>query len=137
VAPAVRIGKHITDLMGVTDDPRWMGNWSTVQQWLNEGFGESAIILTATDVVKRLKASGRSMPGSLNYFTKAIRATTPVKPVASNGEFIEVKRGTPAFRAWVKECKQGGKKTQWLEKQDSITIPSEFVRRIKAAERAA
>lgn len=133
-APVVKIGKAITDLMGVSEDPRWLGNWSTVQQWLNEGFTEAQILQTASAVIQRKKASGQAMPGHLNYFTKAIRADWHVKPIAlQNSEFKEAKRGSKIFKAWIADCKKNGRKTEWLEKQDVITVPISFMSSEQAA----
>jgi uncharacterized protein YdaU (DUF1376 family) len=135
VAIAVDVGKKVTDLMGVTDDPRWLGNWSMVQAWLNEGFSpETDILPTVATIVQKLKRSNRAMPSTLNYFTKAIRENyqirrgSGVSPVSPNtgSEFREVKAGSRAFKAWIEHWRNEGRKTTWLEQQRSITVPTEF-----------
>ncbi len=132
---AVEIGRKVTDLMGVTDDPRWLGNWSQVQAWLGEGFSPDLDILpTVSSIVQKLRTGSRAMPNTLNYFTRAIRENNQIRrgsgvsPVSQNAsrEFVEVKANTPAFRAWIAAWKKQGRKTTWLERQRSITVPTEF-----------
>lgn len=133
-ARAVVIGQKVTDLMGVTNDPRWLGNWSMVQGWLAEGFDADMDILpTVATTVEKMRRTGRSMPKTLNYFTPIIRENhrirqgSGVSPVANAGrEFVEVKSGTPAFRAWLKRWEAQGRKTAWLKNQRSITVPTEY-----------
>lgn len=133
-ARAVVIGQKVTDLMGVTNDPRWLGNWSQVQGWIAEGFDADMDILpTVATTVEKLRRVGRSMPKTLNYFTPIIRENhrirqgSGVSPVANAGrEFVEVKAGTPAFRAWLKFWESQGRKIAWLKNQRSITVPTEY-----------
>lgn len=132
-ALCVEVGKKITDAMGVTDDPRWMGNWSSVSIWLAKGYDpELDIMPTVLATVDRLKKSNRQMPGSLNYFERAIgenhrrRLETGIvaKAPAPNVELVIVKAGTPEFRAWIAHWKSQGKPTKFSEKQKSITVPT-------------
>lgn len=133
-ARAVVIGQKVTDLMGVTNDPRWLGNWSQVQGWLADGFdGDLDILPTVAATVEKLKRLGRSMPKTLNYFTPIIRENhrirqgSGVSPVANAGrEFVEVKSGTRPFQAWLRFWESQGRKTAWLKNQRSITVPTEY-----------
>lgn len=133
-ARAVVIGQKVTDLMGVTNDPRWLGNWSQVQGWLADGFdGDLDILPTVAATVEKLRRMGRSMPKTLNYFTPIIRENhrirqgSGVSPVANAGrEFVEVKAGTRPFQAWLRFWESQGRKTNWLKNQRSITVPTEY-----------
>lgn len=132
-AICVELGQRITDRMGVTNDPRWMGNWSIVSVWLSQGYDPELDIWPAVSaIVDRKKATGQKMPGSLSYFTNAIAdhhkrrseggkvATIP----ANNQEVFLVKRGSPEFRAWISHYKSRGMRTKFLEEQTEITVPS-------------
>jgi hypothetical protein len=132
-AACVRIGQKITDLMGVTNDPRWVGNWSTVSVWLAQGFDEELDILpTVVATVERFKKTGRKMPGSLKYFSNAIaenhkaRQETGTSPVQPSRELITVKKGTPGHRAWMAHYRKQGKRMAFFEAQDYLTVPSEY-----------
>jgi hypothetical protein len=132
-AACVRIGQKITDLMGVTNDPRWVGNWSTVSVWLAQGFDEELDIMpTVVATVERFKKSGRKMPGSLKYFSNAIaenhkaRQETGTSPVRPSKEIMTVKKGTPGHKAWMAYYRKLGKRMAWFEAQDFLTVPSEY-----------
>jgi uncharacterized protein YdaU (DUF1376 family) len=132
-AACVRIGQKITDLMGVTNDPRWVGNWSTVSVWLAQGYDEDLDILpTVVATVERFKKTGRKMPGSLKYFSNAIaenhkaRQETGTSPVQPSQELMTVKKGTPGHRAWMAHYRKLGKRMAWFEAQDFLTVPSEY-----------
>lgn len=130
-ALCVDLGKQITDLMGVTNDPRWMGNWSSVSVWLAKGYDPQLdIIPTVTATIDRIKRTKRAMPGSLNYFEKAIsdnyrrRCETGESICKPSVEVITVKRGTPEFKAWIAHFKSVGKRTAFTEKQDFLSVPT-------------
>jgi uncharacterized protein YdaU (DUF1376 family) len=141
-ARAVVIGQKVTDIMGVTNDPRWLGNWSMVQGWLADGFdAELDILPTVTATVEKLRRLGRSMPKTLNYFTPIIRENhrirqgSGVSPVATAGrEFVEVKAGSKAFNAWLRFWESQGRKTGWLKNQRSITVPTEYPQAVDTRE---
>lgn len=129
----VELGQRITDRMGVTNDPRWMGNWSIVSVWLSQGYDPELDVWPAVSaIVDRKKATGQKMPGSLSYFTNAIadhhkrRSEGGRVPpaVGSNQEVFLVKRGSPEFRAWIAHYKSRGMRTKFLEEQSEITVPS-------------
>lgn len=129
VAPAVAVGKRCAEIMGVADDPRWLGNYSTGMVWLAEGFDpELDIYPTVTAIVASMRHKKRPMPGSLKYFTNAIRerylerrggaiATRPV-------EFVTVSQGTPEHRAWLSYFKSQGRKTKFLETLKEMAVPT-------------
>lgn len=134
-AACVEIGKRITDHMGVTNDPRWMGNWSTVSVWLSQGFDpELDIMPTVMSMVDRFRRTDRPMPGSLKYFSKAIaenhqaRITTGKSPPQSEPEreFAMVRKGTKAHKAWLAYYRKMGRKMAFYESQEILTVPSEF-----------
>lgn len=133
-AACVEIGKRVTDVMGVTNDPRWLGNWSTVSVWLAQGFDpELDIIPTVTATVERVKRTGKAMPGSLKYFSRAIeenykaRIATGESPAQkSTKEFFSVKKGTPQHRAWMEHYRQKGKRMAFYEAQEVLTVPTEY-----------
>lgn len=133
-AQCVEIGKRITDLMGVTNDPRWLGNWSTVSVWLGQGFdAEMDIWPSVVSMVERLRRTGRPMPGSLKYFSRGIeenhqaRVKTGTSPAQTETrEFVTVKKGTPQFSAWIGYYRSKGGKTKFREMQEILTVPSEF-----------
>lgn len=141
-ADCVRIGQRITDLMGVTNDPRWVGNWSIVQVWIAQGFDENLDIWpVVSSIVERKKASGDAMPGTLKYFSKAIaehhaaRTSGPVRcgKGAVSTEYLTVKKGSSEFAAWIKFYQSQGRKTKFLEDTGLITVPSRFPPSEKAA----
>lgn len=131
----ISLGERITDRMGVTNDPRWIGNWSTVTVWLSRGFDpELDIWPTVAGIVDRKKKLGQQMPGSLGYFSRAIEDThtrrvqsgiTAPSP-ESQVELVVVKSGTPEFKAWIRHFKSVGRKTKFIETQDKITVPTQF-----------
>lgn len=133
-AACVAIGQRITDFMGVTNDPRWMGNWSIVQVWLAKGFDpELDIMPTVMAVVDRLRRGNHPMPASLKYFSAAIEGNheARVKTGESQAqrdtrEFFIAKNGSPEFKAWVAYWKSQGRKTDFYEKQEIITVPSQW-----------
>lgn len=130
-ALCVEVGKKITDAMGVTNDPRWIGNWSAVTVWLAKGYDPDLDILpTVLATVDRLKRINRAMPSSLNYFEKAIgdnhrrRLETGQVTQKPNVELCILKAGTAEFREWIAFWKKEGRSTKFLEKQPSITVPT-------------
>lgn len=132
-AKSVELGQRITDYMGVTNDPRWMGNWSLVAVWLGRGYdGELDIWPTVAAIIDRFKATGRKMPGSLAYFTKAIednhkrRVESGVAaPAHKPGqEVFLVKRGTKEFNAWIAHFKKLGRRTNFMENMAEMTVAS-------------
>lgn len=142
VARCVEIGQKITDAMGVTNDPRWIGNWSAVNVWLAKGFDPDLDILpTVLAQVERMKKTGRQMPGSLNYFEKPIAenhrrrlegiVAAPPKP--PNVELVVVRANTAPFRAWINHYRAEGKSVKWMEKQPSLTVPTEYPPHSEAA----
>ena len=134
-AKSVELGQRITDYMGVTNDPRWMGNWSLVAVWLGRGYdGELDIWPTVAAIVDRFKATGRKMPGSLAYFSKAIadnhkrRVESGVAAPAHRPgqEVFLVKRGSKQFVAWIAHFKSIGRRTNFMENMTEMTVPSLF-----------
>lgn len=134
-AACVEIGKRITDFMGVTNDPRWLGNWSTVSVWLSQGFDvELDILPTVVSMVERFKRTGKTMPGSLKYFSRAIaenhkaRLATGQSPVQATAttEFCTIRKGSPPHRAWMAHFKRLGRKMAFYEAQEVLTVPSEY-----------
>lgn len=133
-AACVEIGKRITDLMGVTNDPRWMGNWSIVSTWLAQGFDADLDILpTVGAMVDRLRRTQKPMPGSLKYFSRVIeenhqtRITSGKSPVpAAPTEFYSARKGTPQHRAWIAHYRKQGRKTAFYETQEFLTVPTEW-----------
>lgn len=66
----VTVGSKVLDLMGVSDDPRWQGNFSLVSAWLKEGFTpEQDIYPAVLRGMAQLRAKGEGPPKSLKYFT--------------------------------------------------------------------
>jgi hypothetical protein len=130
-ALCVAVGKKITDAMGVTNDRRWMGNWSSVSVWLAKGYDpELDILPTVLATIDRLKRTKRKMPGSLNYFEKAIeenylrRIETGTGATKPNVELVVLKKAQPEFWEWIKFWKSEGKQTGFSEKQETITVPT-------------
>lgn len=133
-ALCVSLGQRITDLMGVTDDPRWLGNWSVVSVWLAQGYDpELDIWPSVAATVERKRRMKQSMPGSLKYFSNIIaenhkaRLATGESPAQTEiKEFITVRKGSPQFRAWLSHFKSTGRRMAFYEKQESLTVPTEF-----------
>jgi hypothetical protein len=70
--PAFRVvGPAVFEIIGVTDNPNWLGNYGPVQAWMNAGCDPEMDIYPA---VRRLMATrgAQGPPGSLNYFTRAV-----------------------------------------------------------------
>lgn len=140
-AACVEIGKRVTDLMGVTNDPRWLGNWSTVSVWLSQGFDPDLDILpTVAATVERLKRTGKAMPGSLKYFSRAIeenhkaRQATGESPAQrSTKEFYSAKKGSAQHRAWLDYYRSQGRRMTFYESQDTLTVPTEYPPQEQAA----
>lgn len=140
-AACVDIGKRVTDIMGVTNDPRWLGNWSTVSVWLAQGFDpELDILPTVAATVERLKRTEKPMPGSLKYFSRAIeenhkaRKTTGESPAQkATKEFYSAKRGTPQHKAWLAHYRKQGRRMAFYEAQEVLTVPAEFPAQEQAA----
>ena len=79
------IGKEVLRLMGVSDDPRWLGNFSRVEAWLRSGADPEADIFPT---ITRLMASKQgNPPRSLRYFDAAISDAVRdrTNPLPSNG----------------------------------------------------
>lgn len=131
LAPYVVLGQRITDLMGLTNDPRWLGNWSQVQIWLAQGYDPELDIWPAVaSRIDSLKRAKRRMPTSLKYFDQIIadhhQARTSGLPTSTPGATIEtgtVKRGSPEFNAYLEDQRRQGKRTTFLESRDALTLP--------------
>lgn len=140
-AACVEIGRRVTDLMGVTNDPRWLGNWSTVSVWLAQGFdAELDILPTVAATVDRLKRTNRPMPGSLKYFSRAIEENHKARKVngespaqASAREFYCAKKGSPQHTAWIAHYRKQGRRMAFYESQEMLTVPTEFPPHERAA----
>lgn len=65
------LGSQLAEITGWADDPNWMGNYSRIGAWLEQGMDFDLDILPAVKEVMRRRKS-RSPPGSLNYFDRAI-----------------------------------------------------------------
>jgi hypothetical protein len=95
--------------------------------------------------VDRERYIGKKMPGSLKYFTQAIeenhraRVETGASPVhTATVEYVVVKKGTPAFAAWLAAYRQKGRRTKFFEDKGEMIVPTEFpVVRPISAEREA
>ncbi len=134
-AACVEIGQRITDYMGVTNDPRWLGNWSTVSVWLSQGFDpELDILPTVMSMVERFRRTGKPMPGSLKYFSRAIadnhkqRLTTGQSTAQAEvkQEFATIRKGSPSHRAWMAHFRGQGRKMAFYEQQELLTVPTEY-----------
>ena len=132
-AVSVSLGQRITDYMGVTNDPRWMGNWSIVAVWIGRGYDpEMDIWPTVAAIVDRMKAKGQKMPGSLNYFSNPIeqnhkrRVESGVAAPSHNPgqEVYLVKNGSKEHRAWIAHFKKQGRRTGFMEAMAEMTVPS-------------
>jgi len=65
------VGREVLRLIGVADDPRWLGDWGRVAQWLADGADPDLDIYpTVRRVIERRKSQGP--PSSLSYFDKPI-----------------------------------------------------------------
>ena len=64
------IGRRVLDLMGVSDDPRWIGSASRVDGWLASGADPEADIFPT--VIRLMTARNGEPPRSLKYFDAAI-----------------------------------------------------------------
>lgn len=131
-ALCVKLGQRITDLMGVTNDPKWLGNWSSVSVWIAQGYDPDLDIWpTVSAMVERMKRANRKMPGSLKYFESAIaenyknRTANGAAP-AINHDLVTVKKGTAQFKAWIAHYKKLGRKTGFSETQEILTVKSEW-----------
>lgn len=111
-AKCVELGQRITDLMGVTNDPRWLGNWSQVQVWLARGYDPELDIWPAVSArIDRVKKTNGRMPTSLKYFDQIIAdhhaaRTASTAPTTSqqtgSRPSVWVWKGTPQWEAWSK-----------------------------------
>lgn len=131
----VEVGRKVTDIMGVTEDPNWFGSWALAQCWLAEGFDpELDIYPTVTEITARRRKKGEPPPATLKYFTKAIRnnfeqrggcnETAAAKPQV---EVKSVKRGTREFRGWIQHLKSRGRASKFSEQQDVLTVPADWL----------
>ncbi|WP_209881469.1 hypothetical protein [Azospirillum soli] len=80
---------QVLRLVGVHDDPRWLGSYGRVQQWLADGADpELDIYPTVQRVMARRGAQGP--PGSLDYFdlpiADAIASRTRPMPEGTHHE---------------------------------------------------
>jgi hypothetical protein len=140
-AACVEIGKRITDAMGVTNDPRWLGNWSTVSVWLSQGFDpELDILPTVMATVDRMRRSNKAMPGSLKYFSRAIEENHKARIASGESpaqrvtkEFCTVRKGSPSHRDWMEYYRRQGRKMAFYEAQELLTVPTEFPPQEQAA----
>lgn len=65
------VGREVLRLIGVADDPRWLGDWGRVAQWLADGADPDLDIYpTVRRVMERRKSQGP--PSSLSYFDKPV-----------------------------------------------------------------
>lgn len=65
------VGREVLRLLGVADDPRWLGDWGRVAQWLADGADPDLDIYpTVRRVMERRKSQGP--PSSLSYFDKPV-----------------------------------------------------------------
>jgi hypothetical protein len=140
-APAVAVGRRAAIILGVENDPNWLGTYQVCSGWLAEGFDvEADIIPTISAVWERMRAAGKPAPGTLKYFTKAIRQTHAertggqrVTVHALQSEFFVIKKGTAPWRAWLQYKKAAGEKTTFMEQQDQWTVPHEWPPRQSSA----
>ena len=125
--------------MGVTNDPRWMGNWSQVQIWLANGYDTELDIWPAVaSCVERLKKAKRRMPTSLKYFNEVIAehhqariANAPVPKTGPAIETIVVKRGSPDYAAYLEDQRRQGKRTAFLETREALTVPLTEIQKLR------
>ena len=85
----IAIGERVMDLMGVRDDPRWMGNYSLVEMWLKQGYDAEADIYPTVAAIMA-KRNGHGAPTNLKYFDRAIAQAhadriRPAPEVIANG----------------------------------------------------
>jgi hypothetical protein len=130
----IEVGQKITDAMGLTNDPRWMGNWSIVQLWINSGYDpELDILPVCLGIVERKKAVGDAMPKTLKYFSNAIgeshrnRTTNgdnAQAPPSAGVSLISIKRGSPEYEAWIEHYRKRSKRKTFHETRDIITVES-------------
>jgi uncharacterized protein YdaU (DUF1376 family) len=135
-ALCVSLGKRITDIMGVTGDPRWHGSWSIIQLWMAQGYDPDLDIWPAVaGRVERIKKTGGHMLGGLKYFSPVIAehhqaridgvTASTFKSVQSTGvEFTVVNRGTPEYAAWIDHQRRQGKRTKFLESREALSVPA-------------
>lgn len=133
-ASVVQIGNRIATILGVKDDPRWLGTYQVCAGWLAEGFDvEADIIPTVSALWERKREKGEPPPGTLKYFTKAIRQThvertggQKVTVQSLQSEYFVIKKGSPPWKAWLQYKKAVGEKTVFMEQQDQWTVPHEW-----------
>jgi hypothetical protein len=128
--------------MGVTDDARWIGNWSIVQLWMAQGYDPELDIWPAVAArVERIKKAGGRMPSGLKYFSAIIAEhhqariegvpTSAPKTVQTTGvEFTVVNRGTPEYAAWIDHQRRQGKRTKFLESREALSVPAAEVAKL-------
>lgn len=93
------VGREVLRLIGVADDPRWLGDWGRVAQWLADGYDPDLDIYpTIRRVMDRRK--GQGPPHSLQYFDDAVRTahTKRNRPMLEGKQHYEQRR-QPAQRA--------------------------------------
>jgi hypothetical protein len=82
------LGDRVMGIMGVRDDPRWLGNYSLIEVWLERGFDPDLDICPTIEVLMA-KRGGQGPPGNLKYFDRAIAQAhadrTRILPEAVNG----------------------------------------------------
>lgn len=68
--PRVQVGLRLLRIMGVQDNPNFMGNFGVIDQWLRDGADpEKDIFPTVESIMERRLGDP---PNSLSYFTKAV-----------------------------------------------------------------
>ncbi|QCN95863.1 helix-turn-helix domain-containing protein [Azospirillum argentinense] len=99
----VTVGMQVLRIVGVADDPNWLGNYSRVSKWLADGADpEQDIFPTVERIMARRGAQGP--PRSLEYFDRAIAdaiasRTRPLPEGNPNVERRQVPRH-PRRNAW-------------------------------------
>jgi len=140
-ALAVAVGQRVAVILGVENDPNWLGTYQVCSGWLAEGFDvEADIVPTVSAIWERMRAAGRPAPGTLKYFTKAIRQThsertggQKVTVHSLQSEYIVLKKGSAPWKAWLQYKKTAGEKTAFMEQQDQWTVPHEWPPRQSSA----
>jgi len=65
------IGQRLAKITGWENDPRWAGNYSLVQVWLDRGFDPELDIIPTVQAVMA-KRGNQEPPTSMKYFDKAV-----------------------------------------------------------------
>lgn len=110
----IKIGDQCLDILGI-DPAKWTGNFQIVQMWLNEGANPERHVFPAIKAVAdRFSKTGKPPPGSLAYFTNAIRdlmagpIASPDKSKNGNGAGTKISDVDQAWRDHFREWKAAG-----------------------------